>query len=509
MNLRQALILYLAAKGDRPGKEGDLVWSTTMADYYFAATGRPVSGGRVQDAWDAYLQDVQNDIGRFTESLLNGRTSVNAWHRQMRDHLSDVMRIGYMTGRGGYPQMNPADWGRVGHEVQRQNRYLERFAGQLATAQAGTEGQVMNRAQMYGRSARKMYAAGRRVAKDVAGYNKERRSCIGDKGTCGECARLAGLGWQPLGTLPLPGEGTPCMSNCRCSVFHGGGDPILQDEELAMLMAKIQEEYYGPGQFSGFTYDTLRNRLDDEGFSVSIHKEREDRWPVESLSARFLTEYAEANADLLNDRSKFPYRFGGWTSAGDLWLDVSMVIPRDQIIRAAEYVVKYNQEAMFSIHELEEYNRKRCIQLLVDAGKLSPNYVDPMIGEAWKSMHQQRKEVKLTGDRKPLFFVTAQLPGAKDPETGRRYTAEDYMGQIYDLAQFLHLHHGAKTMTPRDRLETIVEYYASHDGVDPELFWEARPHLKPKDWDEQKEVYLYGHPVNKAKLAWDEGLDLD
>ena len=35
---------------------------------------------------------------------------------------------------------------------------------------------------------------------------------------CGDCLDLAGRGWQPHGVLPLPGENSQCLSNCRCSL---------------------------------------------------------------------------------------------------------------------------------------------------------------------------------------------------------------------------------------------------------------------------------------------------
>jgi len=35
---------------------------------------------------------------------------------------------------------------------------------------------------------------------------------------CKECPEYYASGWQPAGTLPVPGEACSCLGNCRCTL---------------------------------------------------------------------------------------------------------------------------------------------------------------------------------------------------------------------------------------------------------------------------------------------------
>lgn len=508
MNLRRALILYAAYKAARePGQFGDLLWVSSTADYHYEATGRPVSKVRIEEAWKQYLGDMSQDVDRFTDSLLRGRTSVDAWRRQLRDHMADAMRIGYITGRGGEPQMTAGDWGKVGAEIRRQYAYIDNFAQQLAAGEAGTPAQIANRAGMYARAPTKMCAAGARTAKESAGYARERRIARMDAGTCAACAELAGKGWQPIGSLPLPGEATPCGANCRC-VMDYAGNPILKPEEVEFLYDKVQQEWAAE-HFSGFTYNVLTDKLESEGYALSIHPERERAVPMDRLSLDDINDYAIHNADKIKDQSKFPYRFGAWTNdAGDFVMDVSMLLPKANIVQAALNVIKYEQDAMFELHTFTELSRDDCISLLIGVGMLPEDYTDSMTRKSKSIQVHKDAQVTARPNKRWLMMVSPPYPGRKDPGSGERHTFEDYMAHLYDIGEFLHRYHGASAMTPRSNLQFIMRQYRSNPEEDIERFWKARPELRPMDWEENRDIYLNGHPDRWKRLAWDEGLDL-
>lgn len=51
--------------------------------------------------------------------------------------------------------------------------------------------------------------------------NKEmRRVSRHDKKVCPDCKSFGESGWQPIGTLPLPGQGCRCFDRCRCEVQY-------------------------------------------------------------------------------------------------------------------------------------------------------------------------------------------------------------------------------------------------------------------------------------------------
>ena len=51
--------------------------------------------------------------------------------------------------------------------------------------------------------------------------NKEmRRVARYDKKICPDCKNFGEMGWQPIGTLPMPGKGCRCHDRCRCYVEY-------------------------------------------------------------------------------------------------------------------------------------------------------------------------------------------------------------------------------------------------------------------------------------------------
>lgn len=52
------------------------------------------------------------------------------------------------------------------------------------------------------------------------GNSQMRRIAREDDRTCPDCSRYASMGWQPLGSLPMPGRQCECFDRCRCSVEY-------------------------------------------------------------------------------------------------------------------------------------------------------------------------------------------------------------------------------------------------------------------------------------------------
>lgn len=52
------------------------------------------------------------------------------------------------------------------------------------------------------------------------GYKEMRRVPKLDSRTCPDCVNFGRLGWQPIGTLPMPGRQCRCYDRCRCSIEY-------------------------------------------------------------------------------------------------------------------------------------------------------------------------------------------------------------------------------------------------------------------------------------------------
>lgn len=65
------------------------------------------------------------------------------------------------------------------------------------------------------------YAAlGSQLVKVSQGHKLMRRIAIHDSRTCSDCRRYGELGWQTIGSLPLPGKECQCRDRCRCQVEY-------------------------------------------------------------------------------------------------------------------------------------------------------------------------------------------------------------------------------------------------------------------------------------------------
>jgi hypothetical protein len=63
-------------------------------------------------------------------------------------------------------------------------------------------------------------AAGTMLLNQTLGTKQMMRVCRNDKRSCEDCQRWDGMGWQPIGSLPPPGQGCRCYDNCRCYIDY-------------------------------------------------------------------------------------------------------------------------------------------------------------------------------------------------------------------------------------------------------------------------------------------------
>lgn len=64
------------------------------------------------------------------------------------------------------------------------------------------------------------FSLGEYYTKEEQGFKQMRRIARKDKKTCPDCIEFEKLGWQPLGTLPMPGQKCRCYDRCRCRMDY-------------------------------------------------------------------------------------------------------------------------------------------------------------------------------------------------------------------------------------------------------------------------------------------------
>jgi hypothetical protein len=156
---------------------------------------------------------------QLAQFVIDGVVSPADFGLLMRQELKEEYIRQFLLGIGGRAQMTPADWGSIGGMLADQYRYLDRFVDEIASGEV-PPGSLLLRVRMYANSAREAYERAHLKNANALGMVEE-NWVLGDAEHCSDCVAFAGMGWQPIGTFPFPGEGaTECLTNCKCHKIY-------------------------------------------------------------------------------------------------------------------------------------------------------------------------------------------------------------------------------------------------------------------------------------------------
>lgn len=196
-------------------REKGYYWDKKKAQYVSRWTGKPVKEATVRHAVEKFNSSfVAENIEAHTQRFLDGAIDLPAWQKRVANELKQGHIINSTVGKGGRAQMTFADWGRTGRALRDQYSWLNNFAVEIKNGQL-TAGQIKHRAGMYANSVRSSYFRGLTAAKKIAGNTQERRITTSEK-PCDTCISVEARGWQPIGTLPMPGTDCEGYSSCKC-----------------------------------------------------------------------------------------------------------------------------------------------------------------------------------------------------------------------------------------------------------------------------------------------------
>lgn len=208
-----------SARGRRAAPAGAAPTYDARSGRYRGAGGRFLAREQVHE----YLLDATDAAARrvtaLADQLAARQISVADWQTQTRLALRDVHSYSAAVQVGGVHGMTPREWGHVGHRLREEYRRLEAVAVGVQRGTIATDGRFRARMRLFALAGR---ATGQAAAlRDLIarGYDEERNvRRRGDSCTTGErtgCIEASALGWQDIGTIPLPGTRT-CLGNCRC-----------------------------------------------------------------------------------------------------------------------------------------------------------------------------------------------------------------------------------------------------------------------------------------------------
>lgn len=181
--------------------------------YRDTSSGRFVPGVQVRRELDRYL-DGDDPAKALAEALRGRSVSLADWELGMRRVVKSSHINAVALERGGYSNMTPSDFGRVGAIVREQYAYLKNFAKQIADGTQKLDGTLTRRAQLYSQAARTSWYKSKQA--NLRGGVTHQRSIRTARDSCRSCVALNGKVFR-IGdpSFPLPGR-RECNANCHC-----------------------------------------------------------------------------------------------------------------------------------------------------------------------------------------------------------------------------------------------------------------------------------------------------
>ena len=208
----------LARRWLQSEEENDWEFDPILVVFFLAAVQVPRAEViAVLETYNFKIFVPQVDL--LADALVNNTISISKWQAEMAALIKEQHIVSAIAGKGSRELMTVTDWGRTGGRLGFQYDRLDNFAREIMSGNFSPE-YIKARSRMYINSTRTAYwDAVTQAHKDSGNFSEEAR-LLGPVENCEDCIWFAEMVWQPLGSLPEPGEASRCMSNCQCSKIY-------------------------------------------------------------------------------------------------------------------------------------------------------------------------------------------------------------------------------------------------------------------------------------------------
>jgi len=174
---------------------------TALAAVYMGA-GESQPEAKMESAWAPILGDMLPPLLKFLEET---RYNIEEGNLRLGDKTVDF------------------------EETPEEDEDVQRWMDQEVPAEAITPPvpRRMGWAGLVGRVIRyiaspaySFFNMGQAMVRREQGYKEMRRIDRGDGRVCVDCRGYSAQGWQPIGTLPMPGRECRCYDRCRCRIEY-------------------------------------------------------------------------------------------------------------------------------------------------------------------------------------------------------------------------------------------------------------------------------------------------
>ena len=188
------------------------------------------------------IDQTEHRIEDTTSDMLDKKMSVEDWQRRTEDDLEDEFFALMLLACGGIDNVEDADisetWGTVGTPaspgvgLSEAFVRLKNFSDEIRSDEAGSDDFVRQRAGGYSNFGWYIYQriqqtsyeqlaleSGQKI-EEISVLDPLSNHCRDEEFTLG-CPGISESGWQPAGTLPVPGSPErSCFVGCRCHLAY-------------------------------------------------------------------------------------------------------------------------------------------------------------------------------------------------------------------------------------------------------------------------------------------------
>jgi hypothetical protein len=207
--------------------------------------GRFVAYKTIYRLMGALEQGSGDTLQKLGVALSQEAIPASAWYLASARQLQRLHVQFAALGAGGVNSLTARDYAAIDRSIRGELQRLLTF-GIAITGKTLSEAQIGARVDMYIGTARKQYWA--RLSKPRAKESEvviERRR-LGNADHCDWCLYLAKAGWQPVDTVPIPGESNDtwdagqCLSACHCEIETR---VIARTEAASILGERLPSHY--------------------------------------------------------------------------------------------------------------------------------------------------------------------------------------------------------------------------------------------------------------------------
>lgn len=199
-----------------PNVGGGFAWDA-RAKQYRAPNGQFVSRAEIRRVLQQTVSQRSQRMTALSDQLRAGEVSGETWYVEMRQLVKDVHLYNAAAAKGGWAQLGPQDYGRVGRLVREQYKYLNRLADQISKG-LPLDGRFIQRAKLYAKAASRTFWALFTTVMREADATEE-HNVLGFAEHCADCLGETARGWVPLGEL-VPVGARACLGNCECYIEY-------------------------------------------------------------------------------------------------------------------------------------------------------------------------------------------------------------------------------------------------------------------------------------------------